>query len=118
MEQHDKSWMLYVFSPARLLNSYAIEHLVGLGVPWVWMRLEGENSRYTKLEGIDTFALVRQLQSHGIRVLGSTIIGLEEHTSENIGEVIEHAVKHNTDLRQFMLYTPLPGTPLRAEFSA
>ena len=73
---------------------------------------------YAKLDGIDTFGLVRQLQSHGIRVLGSTIIGLEEHTPENIDQVIEHAVRHDTDFHQFMLYTPLPGTPLHAEFSA
>ena len=52
------------------------------------------------------------MQSHGIRVLGSSIIGLEEHTPENIDEVIDYAVGHNTDLHQFMLYTPIPGTPL------
>jgi radical SAM superfamily enzyme YgiQ (UPF0313 family) len=118
MEQHDKSWILYLFSSAGVLNSYAIEQLVGLGVSWVWMGVEGENSRYAKLDGIDTFGLVRELQSHGIRVLGSTIIGLEEHTPGNIDQVIEHAVRHNTDFHQFMLYTPLPGTPLYAELSA
>lgn len=118
MEQYDKSWMLYVFSSASVLKSYTIEQLIALGVSWVWMGLEGENSRYTKLEDIDTFALVRQLQSHGIRVLGSTIIGLEEHTPENIMEVVEHAVRHNTDFHQFMLYTPLPGTPLHAKLSS
>ena len=118
MEQHDKSWMLYVFSSASVLRVYAIEQLVALGISWVWMGLEGENSQYAKLDGIDTFALVRELQSHGIRVLGSTIIGLEEHTPENIDQVIEHAVRHDTDFHQFMLYTPLPGTPLHAEVSA
>ena len=118
MERYDKSWMLYVFSSADVVKSYAIEQLVALGVSWVWMGVEGENSQYTKLAGIDTFSLVRQLQSHGIRVLGSTMIGLEEHTPENIAQVIEHAVRHNTDFHQFMLYTPLPGTPLHAEFSA
>jgi radical SAM superfamily enzyme YgiQ (UPF0313 family) len=118
MERHDKSWMLYVFSSAGVIKSYPIEQLIALGVSWVWMGVEGENSQYTKLDGIDTVALVRQLQSHGIRVLGSTIIGLDEHTPENIDQVIEHAVRHNTDFHQFMLYTPLPGTPLHAEFSA
>ena len=50
--------------------------------------------------------------------MGSTIIGLEEHTPENIDQVIERAVRHRTDFHQFMLYTPLPGTPLHAELSA
>ena len=118
MEQHDKSWILYIFSSADVLNSYAMEQLVGLGVSWVWMGVEGEESRYRKLDGIDTCALVRQLQSHGIRVLGSTIIGLEGHTPKNISQVIEYAVRHDTDFHQFMLYMPLPGTPLHAEFAA
>jgi hypothetical protein len=118
MEQNDKAWALYVFSSANVLRSYTIEQLVGLGVSWVWMGLEGEDSRYTKLHGTDTFQLVRQLQSHGIRILGSTIIGLEEHAPENMEGVIDHAVRHNTDFHQFMLYTPLAGTPLHAELSA
>ena len=54
------------------------------------------------------------LRQHGIRVQGSTIIGLEHHTPEEHPAVeIEHAVAHNTDFHQFMLYTPVPGTPLR-----
>jgi hypothetical protein len=42
--------------------------------------------------------------------LGSTIIGLEEHTPENMNEVISYAVRHDTVFHQFMLYTPMPGT--------
>lgn len=115
IEAYNKPWSLYVFTSAKVLRSYTIDQLVRLGVSWVWMGLEGQNSQYEKLSGIDTFALVRDLQSNGIRVLGSTIIGLENHTPENIDEAIEHAVRHNTDFHQFMLYTPIPGTPLHAE---
>ena len=69
---------------------------------------------YVKLKGADTLALARELQSHGIRVLGSTIVGLEHHTPENIGDEIDHAMAHDTVFHQFMLYTPVPGTPLHA----
>ena len=112
METHRKSWMLNVFSSARVLRSYTIEQLVGLGVGWVWMGIEGKDSQYSKLADVDTHQLVNELQSHGIRVLGSSIIGLAEHTPENIGQIISHAVSHRTDFHQFMLYTPVPGTPL------
>ena len=118
MQKHDKAWSIDVFSSARVLCTYTIEQLVGLGVSWVWMGLEGKDSQYTKLQGVDAFALVRRLHSHGIKVLGSTIIGLENHTPENIGEVIDYAVRYDTDFHQFMLYTPIPGTPLHAELSA
>jgi biotin synthase-like enzyme len=118
MREHNKAWALYVFSSANVLKTYSIDELVGLGVSWVWMGLEGENSQYKKLDGIDAWALVRDLQSHGIRVLGSSIIGLEEHTPENIDSAINYAVAYNTDFHQFMLYTPIPGTPLHAELTA
>lgn len=118
MIEHNKSWSLYVFSSANILRSYSIEQLVGLGISWVWMGLEGKDSRYAKLHRANTLDLVRELQSHGIRVLGSSIIGLEEHTPENMGAAIDYAVRHNTEFHQFMLYTPVPGTPLYAEHQA
>lgn len=118
MIEYDKSWALYCFSSAKVLRSYSIEQLVGLGISWVWMGLEGKDSSYAKVRGVDTRALVRTLQSHGTCVLGSTIIGLEEHTPENIGAAIDHAIAHDTEFHQFMLYTAVPGTPLHAEHRA
>ena len=115
MEQHDKAWALYVFSSANVLCTYTMEQLVGLGISWAWMGLEGEGANYKKLAGVDTQELVRNLREHGIRVLGSTIIGLEEHSPTNIEEVIDYAVAHDTEFHQFMLYTPVAGTPLYEE---
>lgn len=112
MEEHGKPWSLYVFSSAHVLAKYTMDQLVRLGISWVWMGLEGEDACYDKLRGIDTREVVRGLQAHGVRVLGSSIIGLETHTPENIDRVIDFAVAHETDFHQFMLYTPLPGTPL------
>ena len=109
MESHNKSWALYVFSSARVLQSYSMEQLIGLGISWVWMGLEGEQSHYQKLKNIDTKSLVRSLQSHGIRVLGSSIIGMENHRPEDMRQIIDHAVSHGTDFHQFMLYTPNSG---------
>lgn len=118
MEKHQKPWSLYIFGSANVLQKYTMDQLVRLGVSWVWMGLEGKDSQYKKLAGTDTLAFVKQLQEHGIRVLGSTIIGLAEHTLENIDAAIEHAVQHATEFHQFMLYTPIPGTALFAELEA
>ena len=112
MEANNKSWAIYVFSSARVLQSYTIDQLVRLGIGWIWMGLEGETSSYNKLHGVDTRALVQLLQSHGIRVLGSSIIGLENHKPENMDAIIDYAVGHETVFHQFMLYTPISGTPL------
>ena len=61
---------------------------------------------------------MRRLQGLGIRVLGSSIVGLAEHGADNIDAAIDHAVAHDTEFHQFMLYTPVPGTPLHAEHRA
>lgn len=118
MKEHNKSWSFNVFSSANVLSKYSMEQLVDLGISWVWMGLEGESSQYAKLKGIDTRPLVKKLQGHGIRVLGSTIIGMEDHSPDNIDQAIDFAVSHDTDFHQFMLYTALPGTPLSAELAA
>lgn len=115
MREQGKAWSLYVFSSANTLRLYSMDELVALGVSWVWMGLEGEDSGYVKLRRADTRALVRDLRAHGIRVLGSTIIGLPEHAPETIDAAIEYAIGHETEFHQFMLYTPLPGTPLYEE---
>ncbi len=112
MKRHDKSWAFYVFSSANAIRKYTIEELVELGVSWIWMGLESPRSGYSKLNGTDTRQLTAELRRHGIKLLGSTIVGMEHHTPENITEEIEYAVAHETDFHQFMLYTPVPGTPL------
>jgi len=112
MKENNKSWGLAVFSSANALKQYTMEELAELGISWVWMGLESPNSTYTKLNDTDAHQLTRELAEHGIRVQGSTIVGLEHHTRENIVAEIEYAIAHNTDFHQFMLYTPVPGTPL------
>jgi radical SAM superfamily enzyme YgiQ (UPF0313 family) len=118
MKRGRKAWTMYVFSSANAIAKYSIRELIELGVSWIWLGLESPHSTYSKLKGADTRELVKELQSHGIKVLGSTIIGLEHHTPANIAAEIEAAVAHDADCHQFMLYTPIPGTPLYQDVEA
>ena len=117
MQRAGKSWSMSVFASANAIRKYSMQELVELGVSWLWMGLESPRAGYSKLQGTDTHELTRELREHGIRVQGSTIIGLEHHTPANIMAEIEHAVSHDTDFHQFMLYTPVPGTPLYQQMS-
>jgi radical SAM superfamily enzyme YgiQ (UPF0313 family) len=117
MKQAGKSWELAIFASANAIRKYTMLELVELGISWVWMGLESPRSGYGKLQGADIGQLTRELREHGIRVQGSTIIGLEHHTPDNILGEIESAVDYGTDFHQFMLYTPVPGTPLYQEMS-
>jgi len=112
MKEAGKSWSLYVFSSANAIAKYSMEELIQLGVSWIWLGLESPKSSYAKLRNTDTQELASRLRQNGIKLLGSTIVGLEHHTPENIEQEIEYAVGHGTDFHQFMLYTPVPGTPL------
>jgi len=117
MKRHHKSWAFYIFSSANAIRKYTSEELVSLGVSWIWLGLESPHAGYSKLNGADTRELTRELHRHGIKCLGSTIVGLEHHTMDNIRGEIEHAISHDTDFHQFMLYTPVPGTPLFDEMT-
>jgi radical SAM superfamily enzyme YgiQ (UPF0313 family) len=117
MKETGKSWAFNIFSSANAIQKYTYEELVQLGISSIWIGLESPRSSYSKLNGTDTLSLTRELHQHGIMLLGSTIIGLEHHTPENITAEIEHAIAHETDLHQFMLYTPVPGTPLYQEMA-
>jgi len=117
MKQAGKSWELSIFASANAIRKYTMLELVELGVSWVWMGLESPKASYSKLQGEEVGELTRELRKHGIRVQGSTIIGLEHHTPANILGEIESAVAYQTDFHQFMLYTPVPGTPLYKEMA-
>jgi radical SAM superfamily enzyme YgiQ (UPF0313 family) len=118
MQRSNKSWALYVFSSINAIRRYSMEELVQLGVSWIWVGLESPKSGYAKLKDADTRAIIANLRDHGIKMLGSTIVGLEHHTPENIQEDMDYAVSHCTDFHQFMLYTPVPGTPLFHQMTA
>ena len=115
MKEAGKAWSLYVFSSVNAIRKYTLDELVQLGISWIWLGLESPNSSYAKLRNADTQSLAAELRQHGIKLLGSTIVGLEHHTPENIRREIEYAVSHCTDFHQFMLYTPVPGTTLFAQ---
>jgi hypothetical protein len=48
------------------------------------MGLESPNSGYDKLKGAYTLRITQELRGNGIKLLGSTIVGLEHHTPENV----------------------------------
>ncbi|MFH0876515.1 MAG: cobalamin-dependent protein [archaeon] len=117
LKKNNKSYSLGVFSSANAINNYSMDELVSLGISFIWIGLEGEKSDYSKIGGINTKDLVKELQDNGIMTLGSSIVGLEEHAPTNINSAVDWAVSHRTDFHQFMLYTALPGTPLHRQYA-
>jgi hypothetical protein len=79
----------------------------------VWIGLEESTGRaYKKLHGLDLRSLVTDLQAHGVEVLGSTILGFEHQTPQDLDREVEHALSFGCTYNQFMLYMAMPGTAL------
>jgi radical SAM superfamily enzyme YgiQ (UPF0313 family) len=112
MKRKQKSWSIHTFSSANAIRQYSIDELLELGIATLWIGLESPKASYAKLRGIDLRQMTGELMDNGIVLMGSTIIGLEHHTPENIHQEIEAAAAYDTDFHQFMLYSPGPGTEL------
>ena len=65
-------------------RKYSYEELVELGISSIWLGLESPQLRIRQAGGRGYAADDRELREHGIVLLGSTILGLEHHTPENI----------------------------------
>ncbi len=115
MERDERALTFSIFSSAETIESFGVENMVRLGVTFVWLGAESKKEAYEKNQGRDLAALVRRLRDHGISVLVSGIVFLEEHTRDNIWEDIDYIVGLGGDFTQFMMFTPLPGTRLYQE---
>lgn len=115
MKEHNKIWSLNVFGSVNAVKMYKMEELIRMGILWLWIGVESKDSNYEKMGGVDTHSLFKELRENGIRVAGSSIIGLEHHTLENIDEVIEWSATHETDFHQYMLCMIFSGTELFSE---
>jgi radical SAM superfamily enzyme YgiQ (UPF0313 family) len=68
--------------------------------------------RFNILKGGDLRASVARIHRHGIAVVGSFIIGLDNDTSGVGGRIAEAASRYGIDLLNPIFLTPLPGTRL------
>lgn len=111
MEQQKRPHKFNVFSSANGLIKLGIENIIKLGYCFIWIGLEElTGTTFQKTHGIALKELVADLQKHGVEILGSTILGFEHHTFENIDREIAHALTFDCVYNQFMLYMPVPGT--------
>lgn len=112
MERDGRPLRFGVFSSAESVEAFGVENMVRLGVEFTWIGAESKQEMYDKNRGRDLKALVRRMRDHGICVLVSGILFLEDHTPRNIGEDVDYIVGLEGDMTQFMQFTPLPGTTL------
>ena len=94
-------------------GKYTMRELVELGVSWIWMGLESPRShlRQAARRGHSRNSRAN-CASTAFECWARPSSGWSITRRRTSSEEIEHAVSHDTDFHQFMLYTPVPGTPL------
>ena len=111
MQQHNKPWSLAVFSSGNVLKSYTIEQLVR---PGNLLGLDGIGGRKQPVRKAPRSGYADSGADAPVspapESFGSSIIGLEDHTPDNIDRAIDYATEHETDFHGFSLYTPIAGT--------
>ncbi len=82
----------------------------------VYIGLESINpatlKAYNKKQSVDDIRRsIRRFHDYGIRVHGMFVFGSDEDTVQTIRETVDFALETRIDSVQFMMLTPLPGTP-------
>lgn len=110
--EENTSFSIFCFASAKALSQYSCDEILEMGIDGVWVGYEGKRSGYSKHAGIDVDELIRTLQDHGISVLTSMILGLPYQDEAIARQEFAGLQANRPALTQFMIYTPILGTPL------
>jgi radical SAM superfamily enzyme YgiQ (UPF0313 family) len=73
----------------------------------------GTLEAYNKKQGLeDIISSIRTIRDHGIHIHGMFVLGADTDDIETIMGTTDFAKKYEIDTVQFLILTPLPGTPL------
>ena len=89
----------------------------------VYLGLESVNEEtlkaYNKKQSVEDIAdAVRRYHSYGMRVHGMFVLGGDDDTVDTIRDTVDFALRLRIDTVQFLMLTPLPGTPLFEKLEA
>lgn len=67
---------------------------------------------YNKGQSLDEIVrCIKAVQGHGIEIHGMFVLGADTDNVDTIRKTADFAIDHGIDTIQFMILTPLPGTP-------
>jgi len=73
----------------------------------------GTLESYNKKQGLeDIISCIRSVKDHGIHIHGMFVLGADTDDVETIRRTADFATGQGIDTVQFLILTPLPGTPL------
>lgn len=112
---------IWVYGRVDTIRAHLLEKLRLAGVTWICLGIESANEKVradvNKKIKPDIAHVVRQIQDHGIYVLGNYMFGLPEDTMETMEETLQQAMELNCEFVNFYSVMAYPGSQLyvRAE---
>ncbi|MCW5830576.1 MAG: hypothetical protein KIT79_14815 [Deltaproteobacteria bacterium] len=118
VRQHGRSFPLMGFGSVKGLSQFSADEIAEMGFETIWTAFEGVNSGYGKLQGKSLDDLYASLNSRGINILASMIIGFPYQTREQILKEFDYLMKLKPSLYQVLIYFAFPGTPFHQQVMA
>ncbi|MEJ2108891.1 MAG: hypothetical protein P8Z37_03060, partial [Acidobacteriota bacterium] len=99
------------FGSIRGLSQFTADEIVEMGFETLWIAFESPSAGYEKMKGRDIGTLFRELQSRGVAVLSSMIIGFPHQSRADILDDFERLMSFEPVFTQILIYFAFPGTP-------
>lgn len=115
--QLDLWWWCLSRADLLLRNEEMVEEMVRAGAKSIFLGVESPHSRtlqafHKGMNVEDTVQTVKMLKQKGLEIHASYILGSLEEKSEQIHETIRFAKQLDTNVAQFSILTPYPGTAI------
>lgn len=109
---------IWAYARVDTVKPQYLETLKKAGVNWLALGIES-GSQHVR-DGVtkgrfkmdDIYKTVKDIQSHGINVIGNYIFGLPDDTEESMNETLKMALELQTEFANFYSAMAYPGSPL------
>jgi len=116
----DLKWWNFSRVDTIVRNPQMVRAMAAAGAKTIFLGIESAGAEALQMlgkkgQGDETVAAVKLLQENGIEVFGSYILGHLNESRKDIERTIDLAVQLDTNVAQFSILTPYPGTALYEE---
>ncbi len=117
-ERHLDLWWWCLSRPDLLLrNEEMVKEMVHAGAKSIFIGIESPDAKtlesfHKKMDVEDSIRTVSILKDHGLEIHAAYILGGPHETAETVHETIRFAKRLDTNVAQFSILTPYPGTAI------
>jgi hypothetical protein len=115
VRREGRAFSIMGFGSVRGLSQFTADEIAEMGFETIWTAFESLSAGYEKMKGRDLSTLYRELQSRGVAILSSMIIGFSHQDKSAILSDFELLMSLEPSLTQILIYFAFPGTPLYAQ---